>query len=68
MSNVHLYKKISKPIVCIIVNHESINRAGAYLEFYSLLAQAFAQTMREFMDYDYVILNGLEIKDVGEGL
>ena len=55
--------------MAIVTKHPSINSPGEYFEFYSLLAKALYDAAANFIEgYDYVILNGRDIRDLEAGL
>lgn len=59
--------KFDKPIVSIIVNHVSINEIGKNIELYKNLAKLiFESGVNKFPEYDFAIINALEIKEVSE--
>ena len=57
--------KFEKPIVSIIVNHVSINEIGKNIQLYKNLAKLmFESGVNKFPEYDFAIINALEIKEV----
>jgi hypothetical protein len=57
--------KFEKPIVSIIVNHVSINEIGKNIQLYKNLAKLmFESGVNKFPEYDFAIINALEIKEI----
>lgn len=63
--NVELYSEFSRPIVGIVSNHPSVDDLGKNGGFYKVLAKfLFDGGVQKHHEYDYAIINALEIKDV----
>lgn len=57
--------KFEKPIVSIIVNHVSVNEIGKNIQLYKNLAKLmFESGVNKFPEYDFAIINALEIKEI----
>jgi len=57
----------SKPLVSLVINHPSINEMGNSLDLYKNLAKFMYEAgVNKFPEYNFAIINALEIKEVSE--
>lgn len=66
MNGQKIYKgEIEKPLVSIIVNHVSVDEVGKNLELYQNFASIlFESGVNQFPEYEFAIINALEVKEV----
>jgi len=63
--NLEYYSDFSRPLVAIITNHPSVDDIAKNAEFYKALVKfLFEGGLMKHGDYNYAIINALEIKDV----
>jgi hypothetical protein len=59
--------EFTRPLVSLVINHPSINEMAKSLELYLNLAKfMFEAGVNKFPEYDFAIINALEVKEVSE--
>lgn len=67
VANVDLFSSFERSIVAIITTHPSVDdlSRSSNIEFFQLIAKFLYQGgLSKFSEYDFAIINGLEIRDV----
>lgn len=63
--NVELYSSFERNLVAIVTNHASVDDLSKNIPFYKALAKfLYEGGLKNYPEYDFAILNGLEIRDV----
>lgn len=63
--NVELYSDFQRPIVAIVTNHASVDDLSKNGPFFKVLAKfLYEGGLKKHHEFDYAIINALEIKDV----
>jgi hypothetical protein len=63
--NMELYSNFDRPLVGIVTNHASVDDLSKNLPFYKALAKfLYEGGLSKHPEFDYAIINALEIKDV----
>jgi hypothetical protein len=63
--NVELYSSFDRKIVALVTNHPSVDDLSRNVPFYKALAKfLYEGGLTKHSEYDYAIINALEIKDV----
>ena len=63
--NVELYAAFDRSIVAIVTNHPSVDDLSRNVPFYKALAKfLYEGGLRRHTEFDYAIINSLEIRDV----
>ncbi|CDW80840.1 protein disulfide-isomerase a4 [Stylonychia lemnae] len=69
LDNIHLYATFERPIVGIVSIHPTIHNLDKNAQFYKVLARFLNQGgLKLHPEFDYVILNGFDIKGVTHDL
>lgn len=64
-----MYSDFKKPVVAIYTTHSSIEYPNKNKEFYKMLLKSLYEGgYKHYPEYDYAIINGIDITDVGKEL